>query len=96
MQQTLNIDGFIQYAYSTGKYNGDQLQVIADALCALEGDMAQLSWKENGLYSHEYIYNNLAECGKKLQVYMMTGGINKSKAEETVSDFKEWMKACME
>lgn len=31
MQQTLNIDGFIQYAYSTGKYNGDQLQVIADA-----------------------------------------------------------------
>lgn len=58
--------------------------------------MAQLSWKENGLYSHEYIYNNLAECGKKLQVYMMTGGINKSKAEEAVSDFKEWMKACME
>lgn len=96
MQQTLNIDGFIQYAYSTGKYNNDQLQVIADALYTLEGDMAQLSWKENGLYSHEYIYNNLAKCGKKLQVYMMTGGMHKPKAEAAVSDFKKWMKACME
>ena len=96
MQQTLNVDGFIQYAYNTGKYNDDQLQVIADALCALEGDMAQLSWKENGLYSHEYIYNNLSKCGKKLQVYMMTGGMRKPKAEAAVSDFKKWMKACME
>ena len=55
MKQTLNVDSFIQYAYNTGKYNDEQLQAISDALYTLEGDMAQLSWKENGLYSHEYI-----------------------------------------
>ena len=96
MKQTLNVDNFIEYAYSTGKYSNDQLQAIADALYTLEGDMAQLSWKENGLYSHEYIYNNLSKCCKKLHVYMMTCGLKQAKATTAVNDFKKGMKACME
>ena len=96
MKQTLNVDNFIEYAYNTGKYNEDQLEVIANALYTLEGDMAQLSWKEHGLYSHEYIYHNLTQCGKKLQVYMMTGGMKQAKATAAVNDFKKWMKAYMD
>ena len=48
MKQTLNIDNFLEYAYNTGNYNDDQF-------IYLEGNMAQLSWKEYGLYSHQYI-----------------------------------------
>lgn len=66
MKQTLNVGNFIEYVYNTKKYNDDQLQAIADALYTPEGDMAQLSRKEYGLYSHGYIYNNLTKCCKKL------------------------------
>lgn len=93
MKQTLNIDGFINYAYATGKYNQDQMQTIFDAFCMLENDMAQLYWKEYGLNSHEYIYNHLTQCGKKVQMYLMSGGMKKNKAETVVKDFKKWMKS---
>ena len=95
MKQTLNIDNFIQYAHNTGKYNREQLQAIADALSTLEGDMAQLSWKENGLNSHEYIYHHLTKCCNKLKVYMMTCGLKQAKATSAIADFKKWLKACM-
>lgn len=96
MKQTLNIDNFIEYASNTGKYDDEQLQAIADGLYALEDDMAQLSWKEYGLYSHEYIYENLTKCCKKLHVYMMTCGLKQAKATTAVNDFKKWMKAWSE
>ena len=86
MKQTLNVDNFIQYAYNTGKYNDEQLQAISDALYTLEGDMAQLSWKENGLYSHEYIYYHLTKCCNKLKVYMMTCGLKQAKATSAIAD----------
>lgn len=95
MKQTLNIDGFLQYAGNTEKYSNQQLHVIADSISCLEAGMAKLSWRENGLYSHEYIYNNLAECCQKLQVYMMTLGLSQIAAVEAVNDFAVWMDACM-
>lgn len=96
MQNTLNINNFINYAYSTGKYNDEQLEAISDALYTLEGDMAELNWKVYGLHSHEYIYKNLTKCCKKLEVYMMTCGLKKAKATTAINDFKKWMKACMQ
>ena len=54
------------------------------------------SWKENGLYSHEYIYKHLTKCCSKLKVYMMTCGLKQAKATSAIADFKKWMKACME
>lgn len=93
MDTTLNIDGFIEYAHNTGKYKNDQLQAVANALCLLEQDMAQLPCIEYGWYSHEYIANHLTPCGKKLEVYMMTNGLKKAKAQAAVKDFKKWMKA---
>lgn len=97
MKQTLKVDNFIQYAYNTGKYIDEQLQAILDVLYTCEGDMAQLSWQENGLYSHEYIYNHLTKCCSKLQVYVMTYGLKQAKVTtSTIAEFKKWMKACME
>lgn len=96
MKQTLNIDGFIQYAANTGKYNNQQLRDITDSLLRLEADMAKLSWRENGLYSHKYIHTNLRDCCQKLQVYMMTLGLSQAAAVEAANDFAVWMDACVD
>lgn len=96
MKQTLNIDNFIRYATSTGKYNDEQLEYIEEALYLLEADMAKLPISEYGYHSHIYIHKNLTQCGKKLQVYMMTCGLKQAKATSAVSDFKKWMKTFMD
>ncbi len=94
MKTNLNIDGFLQYAESTGKYDYDQLDVIGQALYALEGDMAELNWKNEGMiYSCDYIAAHLTQCGNKLKTYMMTGGLKQAKAASASGDFKKWFKA---
>ena len=94
MKTNLNIDGFIQYAEATGKFDYDQLDVIRQALYSLEGDMAELNWKKEGMiYSCDYIASHLTQCGNKLKTYMMTGGLKQAKAASAVSDFKKWFKA---
>lgn len=76
MITNLNINGFIQYAEATGKYDYEQLGVIGQSLCALEDDMSELNWKKEGMiYSCDYIASHLTQCGNKLKTYMMTGGI---------------------
>lgn len=92
MKTNLNIDGFLEYAYATGKYNDNQLGAIEQALYTLENDCAQLSWKEYGLYSVDYIAANLPKCCKKITGYMMTCGMRQAKATEAAKDFKKWMK----
>ena len=95
MKQTLDIDSFLEFANNTGKYNRDQLQAIYDSLDTLEQEMSELSWKENEIYSHRYIFAHLTKCCNRLKVFLMTNGLRKPKAEAVVADFKKWMKAYM-
>ena len=92
MKTNLNVDGFVQYAESTGKYNENQLEIIARALYTLEDDCAALSWKDYGLYSVDYINKNLTQCCRKIVGYMMTCGMKQAKATAAANDFKKWMK----
>lgn len=92
MKTNLNIDGFLEYASATGKYSDKQLDAIEEALYTLEDDCAKLSWKEYGLYSVDYITENLTKCCKKITGYMMTCGMKEAKATEAAKDFKKWIK----
>ena len=92
MKTNLNIEGFLQYAEATGKYNDEHLDAIERALYALEDDCAQLSWKVHGIYSVDYIDRNLTQCCKKITGYMMTCGMKQAKATAAANDFKKWMK----
>ena len=92
MKTDLNIDGFLEYASATGKYNSKQMDAIEEALYMLENENAKLSWKEYGLYSVDYIRDNLTKCCKKITGFMMTCGVKEAKATEAAKDFKKWMK----
>lgn len=92
MKTDLNIEGFMNYAEATGKYNDDQLDAIEESLYALEDELAQLSWKVYGIYSSDYIAKNLSQCCKKLVGFMMTCGMKQTKATAAADDFKKWIK----
>ena len=92
MKTDLNIDAFLNYASSTGKYNAKQMDAIEEALNMLEDECSKLSWKEYGLYSVDYITDNLTKCCKKITGFMMVCGMKEAKATEAAKDFKKWFK----
>ncbi len=97
MNQTLNIDNFVIYLNSTGKYTRTQLEKVSDAFYMFEDENLHISPNESGYRnSHDYIFDNMAKSCRKLQTYMQTAGINKPKAEAVIKDFKKWVKAFLE